>query len=543
MTSRADSGNAEPDRRQSETESLSTPPSISQPAGTKRKRLQDSEAEAETDELKDVRPFKQPPALFPSQVFQESLPNDPEAEPEAEAEPEPEADEQEIPPSKYQLTKQNLRRLNKMYDSNTRLDSTTGTSSYRSIFTSSAADTSRSQRSSSTTAHYRYKHLRGANVYIHVDPPEEIQAAIDDIVNAESSESRCAFLRDKAKMFWKKCKQMVQASHGEDDFVQLFHRIAEDISPDKLAFRKTADWREDLKPRIWQSNPNLTCLPQFRAFGGDEQQDSDGAPIPPPPKRLQQSGGYQYISPQSSHPVSLDSAPDKGPPTSNTMPPPASLPNKTTSPIKTPRPDITVGIEESAFISALTSALSSQNFNYDETAEFLNTLQNSTMLCERDKAQESALIIVPTQRDSELTFPSLVFEGKGYSTGKQVFEAENQAAVAGACGLKIQLVLDELVKCAIGKPDALPISSKDQPQLFFSVCSEGPYHELWAHYIIVENGRHKFKMVLLDACNATILKQVEKFIIEVDNIMIWTVGPFLKSIVERLKTVAEKASV
>ena len=543
MTSQANSHTAENDRRQSETGSLqpiqpfSTPSSISQPAGTKRKRPQDSEAEAETDELENVRPCKQPRGLFPSEISEKNLPNDSEAEPEA--------DEQKLPPSKDQLSEKNLRVLDKMNDNNTRPDSIKRTSSRRSIIAPSEADSSRSHRSSNNTAHYRYKHLEDANLYIHVDPPEEIQAAIDDIVNAKPSERRCAILRDKAEKFWKKCKEMVRAAAGEDDFVHLFYTIAEDMSPDNLIFREKADWREDLKPTIRQSNANLSFLSDFNAMSSDEQQDFDDGPILPPSKRHQQSAGCLYISPQNSSTDSLDPAPDNRPPQLNAMSPPASRPNKAkeTSSIKTPRPDITTGIKESALISALASALSSQNFNYTKAKQLLEKLQDTTMPSERDRSQESALIIVPTQRESNLAFPSFVFEGKGYSTGKQVFEAENQAAVSGACGLKIQMILDELVKRAIRSSDAPLISSKNQPQLFFSICSEGPYHELWAHYTVIEDGERQFKMVLLDTCNGTVLKQVESFFAEIDNIMVWTMGPFLKSVVERLGMVARKAKV
>jgi hypothetical protein len=72
------------------------------------------------------------------------------------------------------------------------------TSSRRSIVLSET-DTVQSRRSSNTIAHYRYKHLEDANVYIHADPPQDIQAAIDGITNAEPSEDCYTILRDKAK--------------------------------------------------------------------------------------------------------------------------------------------------------------------------------------------------------------------------------------------------------------------------------------------------------------------------------------------------------
>ena len=506
--------------------SPTSPAPISQLAGTKRKRLQDSEveAEAEADELEDVRPSKQPRELSPSELPEEILPIDSE----------PEADEQELPPSKDQLSEKNLLLFNGDMDgAANRPGSIKRTSSRRSIVEPSEAESFRSQRSSNTTAHYRYKHLEDANIYIHVDPPEDIQAAIDDIVNADPSEDRHAILRDKAKKFWKRCREMVRAAAGEDDFVHVFYTIAEEMSPNNLIFREKADWRAELKPTIQQSDANLSFLSDFNAMGSDKQQEVDDDSAPPPLKRHLQSAGRLYISPRSSQTSSLDAPADNR----SIQPDKAREP----SPVKTPRPDITTGIKESALISALVSSLSSQNFNYTKAKQFLKKLQDTTMPGERDGPQEPALIIVPTQRESTLTFPTLVFEGKGYSTGKQVFEAQNQAAVSGAGGLKIQMMLDELVKRATRSFDVPLTPSENQPPLVFSICTEGPHHELWAHYTVIQDGERQFNMVLLDTCHGVVLKQVERFFVQVYNVMTWTMGPFLKTVVERLREVARKA--
>lgn len=353
------------------------------------------------------------------------------------------------------------------------------TSSWRSIVPSET-DTVRSQRSFNTTAHYRYKHLEDANVYIHIDPPEDVQAAIENIINAKPSEDCHATLRDKAKNFSKRCKEMVRAAAGEDDFVHLFYIFIEDISPNILISREKADWRVELKPAIQQSDANLTFLSNFDAMGSDKQEEVDDASaLLPPPKRHQQSAGRPYISPQDSRISLLASQPD------NRQRQPHKAEN--TSPIKTPRPDITTGIKESAVISALASSLSSPGFNYTKTKakQFLKKLQDATMPSRRDGPSEPVLIIVPTQRNSNLTFPTLVFEGKGYSTGKQVFEAQNQAAVSGAGGVKIQMILDELVKRARRSSNVAPTPLKNRPPLVFAICSEGPQHELWAHYTVI----------------------------------------------------------
>ncbi|KAI9682027.1 MAG: hypothetical protein M1817_000081 [Caeruleum heppii] len=495
---------------------------ISQTARAKRKRSQDSEAQAE-------RPAKQARRSGPSRLepFEEDLERDSEAEAKA--------DDPEPPPLSGEF-EEDIRTIYKevMNSAANNASALKRTSSRHSIVPSET-DTGRSHCSSNTTAHYRYKHLEDANLYVHIDPPEEVQAAIDDIINAEPSEDCYAVLRDKAKKFSKRCKEMVRAAAGEDDFVHLFYNVIEDISSDNLISREKADWRVELKPTIRQSDANLSFLSDFNAMGSDEQEEVDDASVLPPPKRHQQSAGCLYISPRNSQIPLSDSQPDNG------LPQPHKA--KDPSPIKTPRPDITTGIKESAVISALASSLSSPDFNYTRTKakQFLEKLQDATIPNGRDGPPGRVLIIVPTQRESNLTFPTLVFEGKGYSTGKQIFEAQNQAAVSGAGGVKIQMMLNELVKRATKSSDVPLTPWKNRPPLVFAICSEGPQHELWAHYTVIEDGEHQFNMALLNTCHGIMPKQVEGFFVQVDNVLNWTAGPFLKSVVDGLGKVVMKS--
>ncbi|MCJ1395823.1 hypothetical protein MMC18_008709 [Xylographa bjoerkii] len=495
-----------------------TRPAPTQTAGAKRRRSQDFQAQAE-------RPVKQPrrspPCLEP---LEKDLLKGSEAEAQANN-PEP--------PPLSEESEKNIRTLYKEVMDSVATNNASAlkrTSSRRSIVLS-ASDTVRSQRSSNTTAHYRYKHLEDANVYVHIDPPEDIQAAIDDIIDTEPSKDCHAILRDQAKKFSKECKEMVRAAAGEDDFVHLLYNVIEDIRPENLISREKADWRVELKPTIRQSDANLSFLIDFDAMGSDEQEAVDDALALLPSKRHQQSASRLYISPQTSQIPLLDSQPENRPPQPHKA--------KDTSPIKTPRPDITIGIKESAVISALASSLS---FNYTKTKakQFLEKLQDATMPSGRD-VPEPVLIIVPTQRVSNLTFPTLVFEGKGYSTGKQVFEAQNQAAVSGAGGVKIQMMLDELVKRATGSSDVQLTPSKNRPPLVFAICSEGPHHELWAHYTVIEDGEHQFNMVLLNTCHGVMPKQVESFFVQINNVLNWTAGSFLKSVVDDLGKVVRKS--
>lgn len=495
------------------------PAPISQTAAAKRKRSQESEAKAECPSKHPRR--SHPPRLEP---FEEDLQRDSEAEAKAD-DPEP--------PPLSEESEEDIRTLykevmNSIADNASALKRT----SSRCSIVLSETDTVRSQRSSNTTAHYRYKHLEDANVYIHIDPPENIQVAIDDIINAKPSEDCHAILRDKAKKFSKRCKEMVRAAAGEDDFVHLFYNVIEDISPENLISREKADWRVELKPTIQQSDANLSFLSDFDAMGSEKQEEVDDASALPPAKLHQRPASRLYIPPQNSQIPLSDFQPDNRPPQPHKA--------KATSPIKTPRPDITTGIKESAVISALASSLSLPDFNYTKTKakKFLEKLQDATMPRGRDGPPEPVLIIVPTQRESNLTFPTLVFEGNGYSTGKQVFEAQNQAAVSGAGGVKIQMILDELVKRATRSSDVPLTPSKNQPPLVFAICSEGPQHELWAHYTVIEDGVHRFNMALLNTCHGVMPKQVESFLVQVDNVLNWTAGPFLKSVVDSLGKVA-----
>jgi hypothetical protein len=222
------------------------------------------------------------------------------------------------------------------------------------------------------------------------------------------------------------------------------------------------------------------------------------------------------------------------------MPPPGPpVPEKEGDryPIKNPRPDLSIGTD----LTALISALSSPNLNKAKATAFIDWLQNEMVQHEPDGPLEPMLILVPAPRALDLAFPFAVVEGKAYSTGKQIFEAENQAAVSGACALKIQLDLDSLVNSGTIRSGVLPTSSNTQSPLFFSITTQGPIHELWYHWTVDEDGVRKFESKLLDSCNALVLERGEDFMVKLNNVGSWGTGPFVKSMVERLGKVVVKA--
>ena len=503
--------------------SLIPPVAISQPAVTKRKRLQVSEAEAEDDELEDVRPSKQSRGLSHPEhnPLKENLQKDIKAE----------AKEQALPPSKDQLSEKNLQIL-KILNGETMDPAANNalalkrTSSRRSIALSEAG-TERTQRSSNTTAIYRHKNLAAVEIHMHAEPPDHVQAAIDRIITAEVSKEHRPKLRIIAQEFRDGCIKNVRAQAGEDDFIDPLHTALKALGLKNLCTHEKADWRGELKPVV---PPRSYFSSSF--MSGVQQLEADDVSSPPR-KRQQQSAGDLYMSPESSMTNAPAHTPANDSQESSTMP----APGPQGSSIKTPRPDISMGIQ----LTALISALSSQNLNKVKARTFLTWLQNEMVQHEPDRPLEPMLTLVPAPRALDLAFPFAVVEGKAYSTGKQIFEAENQAAVSGACALKMQLDLDNLVQHGARGSDALPATSNTEPPLFFSICTQGPIHELWAHWTVLEDGDRIFGSKLLDSCNALLLEQGETFLVGLNNIVLWGLGPFMKSVVERLRIVAGKA--
>ncbi|KAM3081239.1 hypothetical protein ACMFMG_005193 [Clarireedia jacksonii] len=224
---------------------------------------------------------------------------------------------------------------------------------------------------------------------------------------------------------------------------------------------------------------------------------------------------------------------------SNIMPPPITLQGKKEdrSSIKTHHPNISMGMK----VTALISALSSQNLNNTKARQFLTWLQDEIVV-NADGLDEPMLIPIPAPRALDLAFPFAVVEGKAYSTGKQIFEAENQAAVSGACALKIQLDLNDLVKPERIRSGASSPFIDIKPALFFSVCTEGPIHELWVHWTIMENGVRMFQSKLEYSCNALLLEQGKDLPLKLNDVGLWGTGSFMESVAERLGIVAKLAS-
>lgn len=145
--------------------------------------------------------------------------------------------------------------------------------------------------------------------------------------------------------------------------------------------------------------------------------------------------------------------------------------------------------------------------------------------------RQPQLCMGSTKPEVQIRFPFMPVEGKSYATGKTIYEAQNQAAVSGACALEILHRLDDLAQ------KAQPSSKSKGQHIVFSVCTQGPIHELWVHYTTEEEGRRIYNNRVWKSCNMAVDCEVLGFLEAVDNVMRWGSGEHLENIVARLKTV------
>ena len=198
------------------------------------------------------------------------------------------------------------------------------------------------------------------------------------------------------------------------------------------------------------------------------------------------------------------------PPPLPTTPKPAIL-------VKTPRPDITAGLRQSTIFEALVA----RGLGKIKANEILDLLQEHQLLCSD-----------PVQQANPIRFPHMIVEGKSYSTGKPVFEAQNQAAVSGSCMTNLQHMLTDLTE------RASPGSYHSKAPLAFSICTEGPHIELWVHYTTFMEGIRIYNMSILKTCHASLEEGVVEFLVMVDLVMSWASTDFLNEITEQLLLMA-----
>lgn len=390
--------------------------------------------------------------------------------------------------------------------------------------TQSETGTDQTQPSSSTNFVYRRKNLASVKIRFHADPADGIEATIKGIVNAQVSHRRRAELRVIAQNFRNRCLSNVRAETGEDDFLRPLYTAIEALGLESLRVREKAPWRWELKPVVrHQSYFNLNFLAREPHIEADD-------PLALPRKRQQQATNENYISPEASQTI-IPTPPANNAQEPSMMPPPP-LPTENQGgrhTVKTPHPDLSVGID----LRALIAAVSSPNFPQAKATAFIDWLQNQMVQHEADGPFEPMLLLVPAPRAQDVAFPFAVVEGKAYSTGKQIYEAENQAAVSMAGAHKILLCLDRIGSTRPTVPHP--------PHVLYSITTQGPIHELWAHWTVVEDGVRMFDSMLWGSWNGLVRERAEDFILKLHNVCVWGTGTFMRELVARLRDVAVQA--
>ncbi|KAF1350505.1 hypothetical protein EJ07DRAFT_139040 [Lizonia empirigonia] len=162
--------------------------------------------------------------------------------------------------------------------------------------------------------------------------------------------------------------------------------------------------------------------------------------------------------------------------------------------ISTPKPDITVGLEETHF-----------------------SLLHQRRLVDHQKS--GTILSDPHAAFMGMRFPFLIVETKGLSVHGNLVSAQNQAAISGASMLRILKDLEETTN-----------SHPTSPLLCFSIVTEGPAHELWVHFEHAE----AFHMEAIKSWRMTRASDVEEFVRALARIIEWGRGRFRDSIIARL---------
>ncbi|KAL8979860.1 MAG: hypothetical protein Q9205_004905 [Flavoplaca limonia] len=385
--------------------------------------------------------------------------------------------------------------------------------------------TSRSKETTPSHNFYRYNILRRARIQIHSrPPPATLQSQLDLIFKREVTKERKREVQDMAKIKSEKFCDNLEGASREDDLVEVAHEALFSMHGDSTLIhcRKagkalaeprsglywtvphadhSSDWNSDLKPTP-QQLLNLSALD--RPTIGDAE-DGDRA-------NKRQQSGPPFPSPNTSQ---------------STMPPPAAVLPVSSSTVeiqpsqdgavKTPRPDFTCGFRN----RTVTKALLDRGLNPSVTADLLEALQLDKRLCSN-----------PTQHFFELRFPILVIEGKSYSTGRTLFEAENQAAVSGSSMLNLQRQLTKL------HDSVNPVSGEKKPPLAFSVCTQGPILELWVHHLELEDNITRYHMNITAACHGSLCDDLERFLLKIDCLIEWYKQDYLEEITDQLFAIA-----
>ncbi|PWY94072.1 hypothetical protein BO94DRAFT_621526 [Aspergillus sclerotioniger CBS 115572] len=178
-----------------------------------------------------------------------------------------------------------------------------------------------------------------------------------------------------------------------------------------------------------------------------------------------------------------------------------------------PRPDISVGLCACPIEEALKPGMGSA----------------ATGLLTRLQA-DAELISGPYPSCLNLHFPFLIAQTKSGATGGNLFQAQNQAAVGGCVALRILRNLSEY-HARISVSNNVPDQCDQLMSIpVFSITTEGPTIELWAHFQ-EENGS-SFKMVRLNVWCMSLKNHCLEALIHISAILKWGSADLKGTIIE-----------
>lgn len=197
-------------------------------------------------------------------------------------------------------------------------------------------------------------------------------------------------------------------------------------------------------------------------------------------------------------------------PSGSILPPPSQ---GDMSLIKTPRPDITLGLLHDTIVKKL------MEHRWTESkADRILRLQ-----------QERQILISDPTKHGILRFPVLVVEGKAYATGKQLFEAENQALVSGACMANLQHQLTDLADLASSDG-----SDSKVPAIAFCISTEGPILELCVISTATNEGNRKFNMYIIKSCHVCVFDELLDWLLFLKDVVNWAESIYLDDVVKKI---------
>ncbi|KAL9045375.1 MAG: hypothetical protein Q9206_007306 [Seirophora lacunosa] len=391
----------------------------------------------------------------------------------------------------------------------------------------SATSTTRSKEPTPSHNFYRYHILRRARIQIHSEPPPRI-LQLNAIFHREVTKETRSKITDTAEETSREFARLLEGAHREDDLVELVHKALFAIHrEDSLSHPRKAGKKYGMNGSALQDsfanphtdwNPNLKPVPQKPLWDFDALGPPLAASADRPNKR------QQAVRPLPSPDTSLSTM---------ALPPPAPPFSVNANgdhivsqgAVKTPRPDFSCGLQN----VTIANALQNRGLNKSRADDLLDALQ-----------LQGKVFSNPTQQFLDLRFPFLVIEGKAYTTGRTLFEAENQAAVSGSSMLIVQQQLTDLY-------NTIPPSSEDRhspvtypvtPPLAFSVCTQGPILELWVHHVMSQEDVTMYHMNLLTSCHGSLCEDLERFILKVNCLIEWYKHDYFGKVTDQLFAIA-----